>query len=554
MTIQPEADRTVSEWQQHASLRRIAEVFLLIVALQFIASAGGPDSLRNGLDSYSGKCLTPLFVDSRVHPSHVIRSERITVGVRPVLETSIVSPGGKFRIHFDTSAASSNLPAMVDQNGNRIANSVRQYVDTAAAIFDSVWHTEIGEFNFPAPPSDNGADGGNEFDIYIQDLGANGFGYTDWDDNTAINPSSSNPRYPTWIVIDNDFGTGFRTKGVAAIEVTAAHEFFHAIQVGSAGVWLNDFQYYEMTAESMESRVFPAVKDYVFDIGEYFRYIETSPLYLSYSNQTPGYERAIWGVYLMRRFGTQIMRTWWNTIGSMQPWFALEQTISGNGSDIGEEFKQFSLWNFNTGMHADTVNYYPDGKLFPPLHIEDSEPVAGGSYTFAGASQSYVSHYFLATVNSDSTYFIVSNANTQDARSASHSTFGFSLTASQQGNGVAYSFSVPDPTNWKVTALTQGVVEIVSTEKPFPNPFYPSKSLMYFPIGDDPLSNPKVFIFMSSYSLVNEIQSPVEIHAGKRCISWDGRDSKGRRVASGIYFYVISDKAGERKGKFAVLK
>jgi hypothetical protein len=541
--------------QHHISARIVAELSSLIIALFFIASAGGPDSLRNGLDSYSGKCLTPLFVDLKIHPSHTIRLEHVMVGGRPMLETSIVSPSGKFRVHFDTSAASSNVPAMVDQNGNRIANSVKQFVDTVAAIFDSVWNTEINQFAFPAPPSDNGADGGNEFDVYIQDLGANSFGYTDWDDNTAINPLASNPRYPTWIVIDNDFGTGFRTKGIPAIEVTAAHEFFHAIQVGSAGVWFNDFQYYEMTAESMESRVFPAVKDYIFDIGDYFKYIETSPLYLSYSNQTPGYERAIWGIYLMKRYGTQIMRTWWNTISSMQPWFALEQTISWNGSAIGEEFKQFSFWNFKTGIHADTVNYYPDGKLFPPLHIEDSESVAGGSYTFAGASQSYVSHYFLATVNSDSTYFIVSNANTEDARSSSHSTFGFSLTASQQGNGITYSFSVSDSWNWKVTALPQGEVEIVSTEKPFPNPFYPAKNdKMYFPVGNDSLSVSSIFILTSSYSLVNEIQSPVEIRAGKRCISWDGRDSKGRHVASGIYLYIISDKTGERKGKFAVLQ
>ncbi len=518
--------------------------------LHFIASAGVIDT------SYSGKCLTPMFVNLRIHPSHGTKLERVMIGGRPVLETSIVSPGGKFRIHFDTSTASANLPAMVDQNGNRIANSTQQYVDTVAAIFDSVWNTEIGEFNFPAPPSDNGVDGGNEFDVYIQDLGVNSFGYTDWDTNTAVNPTAPNPRYPTWIVIDNDFGKGFRTMGVAAIEVTAAHEFFHAIQVGGAGVWLDDFQYYEMTAESMESRVFPAVKDYVFDIRPYFNYIESSPLYLSYSDQAPGYERAIWGVFLMRRFGTQIMRTWWNDITSMRPWPALEEAITTSNSGIEREFVQFSLWNFNTGTHADTVKYYPDGKLFPPLHIADSQPVAGGSYTFAGASQSYVSHYFLATLNTDSTFFIVSNVNTGDARSAAHNTFGFSLTASQsqQGNSIVYLFSVPDAANWKVTSSTSIGELAASAEEPFPNPFDPAKSVLLFPISEDPSANPHIYIFTSSFSLVSDIQSPVITFAGKRCISWNGLDSKGHRIASGIYFYVISNGNSQQKGKFAVLQ
>lgn len=518
----------------------------MIAALHIMVSAGTIDT------SYSGKCLTPLRVYVQTHPLHGIKLERIMQ--RPSLQTSIVSRSGRFRIHFDTSATSSNVPAMVDQNGDRISNTALQFVDTVAAIFDSVWSTEIGQFAFPAPLSDNGAGGGNEFDVYIQDLGANSFGYTDWDVNTAINPTASNPRYPTWIVIDNDFGTGFRTKGVAGIEVTAAHEFFHAIQVGNAGVWYDDFQYYEMTAESMESRVFPAVKDYIFDLGQYFRYIETTPLYMPYSNQNPGYERAIWGVYLMRRFGTQIMRSWWNTVGAMLPWLALKQTILANGSTVGEEFKQFSIWNFYTGVRADTIRYYPDGKLFPPLHIEDTEPVDGGSYTFAGASQSYVSHYFLATVNSDSAFFIVTNVNSNDADSLQHNTFGYALTASQQGSGIAYSFSVPDPANWSVFMVSSAVPPSLTTEQPFPNPFYPATNdRIYFPVSDSS-SNPKIFIFTSSFSLVNEIQQKPELHAGKWCVSWDGIDNKSRRVASGIYFYVISEQSGERKGKFAVLR
>ncbi|MDE3056449.1 MAG: hypothetical protein KGJ59_00645 [Bacteroidota bacterium] len=525
---------------------------ILFLLMPFTAIAGGSVPQGTIDSSYSGKCLTPLLVYLRTHPSHGLQLERIAVGGRPDLETSIVSHSGKFRIHFDTSATSDSLPAMVDQNGNRIANSAKQYADTVATIFDSVWNTEIGLFGFPAPPSDNGVDG-NEFDVYILDLGANNFGETGFDDVPPINPSDTIPRFPAWIKIDNDFGIGFRTKGVAAIEVTAAHEFFHAIQVG-IGVWYNDFQYYEMTAESMESRVFPAVKDYVFDIGQYFQYIESTPLYLASSPQTPGYERAIWAIFLMEQHGIQIMRTWWSDIASQRPWFAMEQAISANNSSVASEFTQFSQWNFYTNFRADTVQYYPDARLFPLVHIEDSQPVAGGSYTFAGASQSYVPHYFLATINADSTFFIVSNVNTDDARSETHSTFGFSLSASGLNGTLSYSFSAPDPANWKVSAVGESTPSGGMAEGPFPDPFYPTRGALLFPVSSDPSNAPSIFIFTSSFSLVNEIQSPVVTVVGKRYVSWDGRDKKGRLVSSGIYFYVVSGKSGQQKGKFAVLR
>jgi hypothetical protein len=73
---------------------------------------------------------------------------------RPVLQTSILSPLKRFRIHFDTTGI--NTPAMVTPQGARIEGTAAQYADTAAKIFDSVWTAEVTTFGFGAPPSDQG--------------------------------------------------------------------------------------------------------------------------------------------------------------------------------------------------------------------------------------------------------------------------------------------------------------------------------------------------------------------------------------------------------------
>ena len=91
---------------------------------------------------------------------------KIAASNRPVLQMNRLSPGKKFRIHYDTSG--SNLPAMVTQAGLPIAGTVKQFVDSVATIFDSVWTAEVTTYGFAAPPVDNGEGGGDEFDIYIR--------------------------------------------------------------------------------------------------------------------------------------------------------------------------------------------------------------------------------------------------------------------------------------------------------------------------------------------------------------------------------------------------
>jgi flagellar hook assembly protein FlgD len=42
--------------------------------------------------------------------------------------------------------------------------------------------------------------------------------------------------------------------------------------------------------------------------------------------------------------------------------------------------------------------------------------------------------------------------------------------------------------------------------------------------------------------------------AGRHQVTWDGRDTSGRQVASGVYFYRLQAGAETRSGKMVLMK
>lgn len=512
-------------------------------------------------EATTGKCLTPLVISARIRPLENAGLQRRVLAGRPLNELSILSPSGKFRIHYDSSSASQNLPAMLDGAGNRIPLSHMGYVDNVAMIFDSVWMAEISIFNFPPPPADSNAGGGNEYDVYIQDLGANNFGYTQPETEIPDVPAKPNPRWTSYIVIDNDFGIGFRTRGIPAVHVTAAHEFFHAIQLGGYGLWDdNEVYFYELTAEAMESVVFPSVKDYVKDIYTYFNVMDLLPLYDS--NINLAYGRAIWGVYLVQQYGIQVMKSIWEQIASQKPFAALDKALLLRNTSVQQAFATFSLWNFFTGVRADTILYYKDGNLFPPLRFSETQNITSGTYTFLRTAKSYTMQYVRAIRNNDTVDFKISNVNTSDALADSHQVFSYSLVVSPNvvsgwsalPTGISYNFVAASLSTWRVLigADSVGIFSPLSAS-PFPNPFRPREMpAIYFPISSSTISEITLYIFSANFELQAQIAPRYDYE--KKSVLWNGRNSKGELVASGIYFYILKGVGIDVKGKFAVVQ
>ena len=81
--------------------------------------------------------------------------------LRPETETSVVSPSGFFRIHYDTTNIRSSIPAYI--SGASIEANVQEVVKA----IDSTYSFEIDYLGYPQPPPDGNEGGDNLYDVYI---------------------------------------------------------------------------------------------------------------------------------------------------------------------------------------------------------------------------------------------------------------------------------------------------------------------------------------------------------------------------------------------------
>jgi hypothetical protein len=156
------------------------------------------------------------------------------------------------------------------------ANGVPDYVDVTSATLGEVWAAEVTTYGFRAPKSDltstnNGGSG--LIDVYIAQLGDDGFyGYCTTDDPNT-DPTSGYPYYDfsAYCVVDDDFSP-FEyppPAGIEALQVTMAHEFFHAIQFAYDA--LDDLWFMESTSTWIEDEVYD-------DVNDSLQFLARSPL------------------------------------------------------------------------------------------------------------------------------------------------------------------------------------------------------------------------------------------------------------------------------------
>jgi hypothetical protein len=265
-----------------------------------------------------------------------------------------------------------DAPDLTDAN----ANAIPDWVEQTSAVFENVWATEVGTYGYRAPESDltsldHGVDG--RLDVYLADIGDQGFyGYCTTDD-----PKTSDPTYKYWdasayCVVDDDFSPDeFSTgaNGLDALEVTAAHEFFHAVQF--AYDELEDNWFMESTATWMEDEVYT-------DVNDNLQYLPSSPLRqpgvpLDYGSRkfTNMYGAWIWWRFLEEYLGTNgvpdptIVRTTWEfadgSPGGSDDYStqAIQSALKTYHWDVRSAFRDFGVWN------AVPDNTYSEGGSYP---------------------------------------------------------------------------------------------------------------------------------------------------------------------------------------------
>ncbi len=139
------------------------------------------------------------------------------------------------------------------------------HVETVSTIMEAVWAVEVDGHGYRPPKPDatsspeNGGDA--RLDVYLVDIGDEGiYGYCASDD-PHLDSSYKFWDMSAYCVLDDDYRFsqfGYPNR-LHPLKVTAAHEFFHAVQFGydiAEDVWLM-----ESTATWMEERVYDGIND-----------------------------------------------------------------------------------------------------------------------------------------------------------------------------------------------------------------------------------------------------------------------------------------------------
>lgn len=525
------------------------------------------------------KCAAPIVWDVK-RDWH-----RLSVGTRLILNEylqrptflpeAVISPRGKFKIHYTTRGPHSVPPEDVDSDG------IPDFVEEAGLIFDHCWEIEIDSLGYKPPPPD-GIDG-DQVDVYMMNISYYGLTYPE-------NPVPGTPYedYTSYIVINNDFqGSDFYTQGLDALKVTAAHEFFHAIQLGYNVRWDEDLYFFEISSTWMEDVVYDEVNDYYQYLDGFFNHPEVSFTAYSTTNSliwTHNLGACLWNHLLTKKYGIDIIREIWEEILNYPALQAMDEVLKERGSSFSDEFVEFSIWNYFTGSRADSVNCYEEGGDYPEIKLEDdfaidSDTTVSGSTVFLTSRyyrvRTRVSDDFGIEMEFDKPYIwsvgvIIADSTTGDVgvrvlHPGGNGNIGF-VRALSEITLIPVNLEIPeDPSipyylaeehDYKLN-IRRGHVELLTADALFPsypNPFViGSHECVYIPFRLSEISPVELNILTSSGRLIRHIRMG-QRPDGYQIYRWDGRDEEGEPVPSGIYIYQLKTPRFMKSRKMAVIR
>ena len=170
-------------------------------------------------------------------------------------------------VHYSVMPGDTNAVSTFDGD----ANGTPDYIDTVLTTIEYVWNYEVSTMGYTAPPPDSGGGGDDRYDVYLHKIPF--YGQTVPEDEIGDNPNSpfvtESHAFTTYLELHNNY-TGFPLTGSAAIKVTAAHEFYHAIQIGYDKYESNWM--IEATATWSEDEVYDDINDNRNYMPDWFRF------------------------------------------------------------------------------------------------------------------------------------------------------------------------------------------------------------------------------------------------------------------------------------------
>ncbi len=231
------------------------------------------------------------------------------------------------------------------------------WVNQMLNLMNKVWKKEINKLGYREPVKDGNRGGSSKFDVYLKQIGDQGlYGY--------CAAERQKPGFK-WLasgycVLDNDFAE-FPLTPMQSAQVTAAHEFFHAIQFGydyGEDPWL-----LEATATWMEERAYD-------DVNDNRQYLPAGQVMdprfpLDYFNVSGSQQYGNWPFFefLSKRYGNGVVKQIWNKAAAFKgaPDMYSTEAVTSVVKPKGGFPKVYSEF---VGANLVPAKFYPEGKAW----------------------------------------------------------------------------------------------------------------------------------------------------------------------------------------------
>ena len=238
----------------------------------------------------------------------------------------------------------------------------KRWVKQNLRQMERVWRLETGKLGYREPLKDGRSGGNKKFDVYLKDVGSVGlYGYCAAEKRVQRFLASG------YCVLDDDFSRAqFPASPKKSLQVTAAHEFFHAVQYAYDAE--DDRWMLEATATWMEERVADGANDnrqYV-PFGQVQNPAE--PLDTGGGGALNQYGNWTFFEFLSKKFGTRVVRDIWSKMAAdkKSPDFYSTQALVKVLARKGGFTKVFSEYAAGNSVPRKT---YPEGGSYPSATI-----------------------------------------------------------------------------------------------------------------------------------------------------------------------------------------
>ena len=442
------------------------------------------------------------------------------------------------------------------------------YVISMGEIFEEVWTFHIDTMGFDPPPTDPSTNHGL-YEVYIEYLGS---GYFGWANGIGAGPSCF-----SYIKMQNSYSAAAFSEHteVENIQVTAVHEFFHAVQFGYN--CYERFWFMEATAVWSEDELYN-------DVNDLYRYMTSwfsNPDKAIDSETNHMYGSFIYFQYIDEHLGgRETIRTCWEKSreysNSSQDisFTAIDAALEEQNSSFVDAYNRVRIANQIMSSHQNAEPYtYQEANGY--LTVVNRPNTKKELYYEKGYVDTesdltltlYASHYYSLETNSPVILALIPDSGPLSELSFSTITklSGTNDWFVQMGTEVNIDPAIgmdrvsiivsaigDEGNNWDYTIrLEDGYSEDYTIFSPYPNPTMGVSTNI-----DLQVISEQTIIIKIIDVLGREIWNYAEHFSEPqiKSLTWNGKNLNGKNAANGVYFIITEGKAKTTAHKITLLK